>query len=299
MSVGGAAEMPIDFLIDATVAAGICILAANLGSFLNVVAYRVPRGLSVVRGGSRCPACAQPVRWRDNVPVVGWLLLGGRCRDCGAAIAARYPLVEAAAGIIGGIVAIELLSGGRTWPAGRFGGGRTGADVLLMGGEWSLLLVCAAHAAMLLVLLAWALFETDRTRVDGRGFLAVAAALVAVAVVSGGPTVAPGWPAAAQAAMGAGMGAMLAATTANLWLRQAMVFVGVVLGWQVLVGAGAMMAAVAGGRIALGWCLGRRPRLEPTCGDLLLATAVHVLAWPWIPAVGMTASGGQVFGLPG
>lgn len=291
--------MPIAFLIDATVAAGMCVLAANVGSFLNVVAYRVPRGLSVVSGGSRCPACARPVRWRDNVPVVGWLLLGGRCRDCGAAIAARYPLVEAAAGIIGGIVAEELLSGGRTWPAGRFGGGRTGADVLLMGGDWSLLLVCATHAATLLVLLAWTLFQTDRTRVGVRGFLAVAAALAAVAVVSGGPTVAPGWPAAAQAAVGAGMGAMLGATTASLWLRQAMLFVGVALGWQVLIGAGVIMAAVAAGRVALAWSRGRRPRLEPTCGDLLVATAVHLLAWAWIAAPGTTASGGQVFGLPG
>lgn len=65
-----------------------------IGSFLNVVVYRVPAGKSVVRPRSCCPVCAQPVRPRDNVPVVSWLLLRGRCRDCGTAISARYPLVE-------------------------------------------------------------------------------------------------------------------------------------------------------------------------------------------------------------
>ena len=276
--------MPIDFLFDATVATGLCLLAANIGSFLNVVAYRVPRGRSVVRGGSRCPACASPVRWHDNVPVVGWLALGGRCRDCGVAIAPRYPFVEAVAGSIGGIAAVELLSGGRTWPEGRFGMGRSGIDVVLMEGDWSLVIVCAVHAALLLVLLAWSLFEADRTRVPGRWFAAVASALATVAVAAGGPTVAPGWPAVVHAATGAGVGAVLGATAASPWLRQALMLVGEILGWQAAVAAGAIMAAAAVGRVALGWCRGRRPRLEPTCGDLLVATAVYVLAWRWLAA---------------
>jgi leader peptidase (prepilin peptidase)/N-methyltransferase len=65
-----------------------------IGSFLNVVVHRVPAGRSVVRPGSSCPACAAPVRPRDNVPVVSWLLLHGRCRDCATPISPRYPLVE-------------------------------------------------------------------------------------------------------------------------------------------------------------------------------------------------------------
>jgi prepilin signal peptidase PulO-like enzyme (type II secretory pathway) len=72
------------------------VLGGVLGSFINVVAYRVPRGISLVHPGSCCPACGHPIRWYDNVPMVGWLLLGGRCRDCHARISARYPLVEAA-----------------------------------------------------------------------------------------------------------------------------------------------------------------------------------------------------------
>jgi len=78
-----------------TLAAGLTI-----GSFLNVVAWRLPRGESLVAPGSHCPGCEAPVRPRDNVPVVSWLLLRGRCRDCNTGIAARYPLVEGATAIL-------------------------------------------------------------------------------------------------------------------------------------------------------------------------------------------------------
>jgi leader peptidase (prepilin peptidase)/N-methyltransferase len=65
-----------------------------VGSFLNVVIYRVPAKQSIVRPPSACPGCGQPIRPRDNIPVVSWLLLRGRCRGCGMPISARYPLVE-------------------------------------------------------------------------------------------------------------------------------------------------------------------------------------------------------------
>ena len=65
-----------------------------IGSFLNVVVWRVPRGESIVRPASHCPSCGHDIRSRDNVPVVSWLLLRGRCRDCSASISARYPAVE-------------------------------------------------------------------------------------------------------------------------------------------------------------------------------------------------------------
>ncbi len=66
-----------------------------VGSFLNVVVYRVPAGLSVVNPPSACPGCGHRVRARDNVPVLSWLLLRGRCRDCATPISIRYPAVEA------------------------------------------------------------------------------------------------------------------------------------------------------------------------------------------------------------
>jgi leader peptidase (prepilin peptidase)/N-methyltransferase len=75
------------------------------GSFLNVVIYRVPRGMSVVRPASHCPGCGKPVRAWDNVPVLSWLLLRGKARCCGVAISPRYPLVEA----IGGLLSLAIL----------------------------------------------------------------------------------------------------------------------------------------------------------------------------------------------
>src|SRR3954451_8151323 len=70
------------------------ISGALIGSFLNVVVYRLPLGQSLVKPRSRCPKCEEPVAPRDNVPVLSWLLLRGRCRHCGEAIPARYPAVE-------------------------------------------------------------------------------------------------------------------------------------------------------------------------------------------------------------
>ena len=71
-----------------------------IGSLLNVVAYRVVAGESLLTPGSRCPSCEHPVRRRDNVPIVSWLRLHGRCRDCGEPISRRYPLVEAGTALL-------------------------------------------------------------------------------------------------------------------------------------------------------------------------------------------------------
>jgi len=71
------------------------VMGAVVGSFLNVVAYRLPRHESLLRPRSRCPSCGTPVRPYDNVPILSYLLLRGRCRSCSTAISSRYPLVEA------------------------------------------------------------------------------------------------------------------------------------------------------------------------------------------------------------
>jgi leader peptidase (prepilin peptidase)/N-methyltransferase len=79
-----------------------------VGSFLNVVAYRLPRGESLARPRSRCPGCGTRLRAVDNIPVVSWLALRGRCHHCGAPISARYPLVElATAGLYAAVVASQ------------------------------------------------------------------------------------------------------------------------------------------------------------------------------------------------
>lgn len=72
------------------------VLGLLIGSFLNVVIWRVPRGESINSPSSHCPSCGHPIRAYDNIPVVSWLVLRGRCRDCGATISVRYPLVELA-----------------------------------------------------------------------------------------------------------------------------------------------------------------------------------------------------------
>ncbi len=76
------------------------LLGLILGSFLNVCIYRLPREMSVARPRSKCPSCDRPIAWFDNIPLVSFLLLRGRCRHCGVRIPVRYPLIEAATGFI-------------------------------------------------------------------------------------------------------------------------------------------------------------------------------------------------------
>lgn len=83
----------------------IFLVGLAIGSFLNVVAHRLPRGESLVTPPSRCPRCETPIRWYDNLPVLGWLLLRGRCRACGEPISWRYPAVELATGVLFALVA--------------------------------------------------------------------------------------------------------------------------------------------------------------------------------------------------
>lgn len=93
------------------------VFGAIIGSFLNVVIWRVPRGESLVRPGSACPKCGKEILARDNVPILSWLILRGRCRACNAPIAYRYPLVEA--GTAAAFAAIVLLfpHDPWSWPA--------------------------------------------------------------------------------------------------------------------------------------------------------------------------------------
>lgn len=79
---------------------GVFLAGLSIGSFLNVVIARVPEGLSIVRPASRCPRCEKPIAWYDNIPLLGWLLLRGRCRSCGLGISLRYPIVELLTGLL-------------------------------------------------------------------------------------------------------------------------------------------------------------------------------------------------------
>ncbi|MFJ5144692.1 prepilin peptidase [Curtobacterium sp. NPDC088465] len=81
-----------------------------IGSFLNVVIHRVPAGLSVVRPRSACPTCHTAIRSRDNVPVLSWVVLRGRCRHCRTAISARYPVVELVTGVLFAVVVVRAVT---------------------------------------------------------------------------------------------------------------------------------------------------------------------------------------------
>jgi leader peptidase (prepilin peptidase)/N-methyltransferase len=89
--------------------AGVCaVIGLLVGSFLNVAIWRVPRGESIVRPPSHCAACDVAISPRDNVPVLSWLLLRGRCRHCGSSISARYPLVELGTAAVFVILALRF-----------------------------------------------------------------------------------------------------------------------------------------------------------------------------------------------
>jgi len=96
-------------LLAALTAGGLGLL---IGSFLNVVVYRVPAGMSIASPPSACPGCHSPIKAYDNVPVLSWLALRGRCRSCRTAISARYPIVELATGLFFVVVAARI------WPLG-------------------------------------------------------------------------------------------------------------------------------------------------------------------------------------
>ncbi len=80
--------------MDLAIECALFVVGLAFGSFLNVCISRLPREESVITPRSHCPACGAPVHWHDNIPLLSWLLLGGRCRDCGGPISLRYPAVE-------------------------------------------------------------------------------------------------------------------------------------------------------------------------------------------------------------
>ena len=90
----------MDILIANATGVIVFALGASVGSFINVVVYRLPAGLSVLWPRSRCPRCLHQLGNGENVPVLGWLWLRGRCRHCSCKISVRYPVVEAVTGLL-------------------------------------------------------------------------------------------------------------------------------------------------------------------------------------------------------
>jgi leader peptidase (prepilin peptidase)/N-methyltransferase len=97
--------------------AALIVFGLIVGSFLNVVVARLPHGRSLWKPGSHCPSCQAPIRWRDNVPLLSWIFLRGRCQSCRAAISVRYPVIEATTALL--FVAFGHMQGG-LFPEGAF-----------------------------------------------------------------------------------------------------------------------------------------------------------------------------------
>ncbi len=308
-------------LVDLVVIFFLAVVGANLGSFLNVVAHRVPLGMSVVFGGSRCPACGQAIRSRDNLPVLGWLLLRGRCRDCLVPIPVRYPFVEAVAGVlIGAVASVELLSGGLTLPLGN---GVTqdrwwrGVDDLLFHPNGRLVGMCLLHGAGLVTLLAWALLEHDRQRLPVRWggvtfglLLGVAAAFPWLQPVPAWPTAHAMLPLPAWQVAGLGcligilagwlLGGLFAAVrAAGPFVGQGLALVGGLCGWQAVVTVSLLGLVVMLSRCGVQRLFPRRPatyadwRCRLLLADLVVALTLQLLSWRWLDQ-GMTALLGRL-----
>jgi prepilin signal peptidase PulO-like enzyme (type II secretory pathway) len=163
-------------VLDLVTAIWLGVVGACFGSFLNVVAYRMPRGMSVVWKPSHCPSCGHEIRPRDNVPILGWLLLRGRCRDCGAPISPRYAIVEAVMGATFFLLAyVELFTGASNVPGGPFTE-MTSAWHTVWNPNWIVLRIYIYHCTLLTLLMPMALIDQDRQRIPWR--LVLAAAIV-------------------------------------------------------------------------------------------------------------------------
>lgn len=163
-------------MLDLVTALWLGFIGACIGSFLNVVAYRMPLGLSVIWKPSHCPKCGHDIRPRDNLPVLGWLILRGRCRDCGEPISPRYAIVEAAMGAAFFVLAYaELFSGAANLPAAL--ADPAGALHSVVFPNWELIILYGYHATLLSLLMAMGLIDQDRQRIPRR-FLFFAAAVV-------------------------------------------------------------------------------------------------------------------------
>jgi leader peptidase (prepilin peptidase)/N-methyltransferase len=291
--------------LSAFAAVWVFALGANLGSFLNVVVYRLPRGMPLALSVSRCPKCANPIAVRDNIPIISWLRLRGRCRACGQGISPRYPLVEAA---VGGLLVllfyVELHSGGANLPTRTPTG--SGLVWLLTLPAWDLIALTCIHFALLYVLLGIALMQADRRAVPWK--LTIFAACVGVA---GAPVmVVPlttHWPAIladstllqdfATCVMGLAAGVAwgvlhlglrrasnLAPSSRRVQVRRAVLvalaLVGMYLGWQAVTVVAVAAAGLRGIAVMLSPIWPPVVRV-PSSAYVAVATLAQLVSWRW------------------
>jgi leader peptidase (prepilin peptidase)/N-methyltransferase len=231
------------------IAAWFLFLGGSVGSFLNVVVYRLPAGMSISWPGSHCPRCKHAIRAYDNIPVLAWLWLRGRCRDCRQPISVRYPLVEAVtAGIFLGLLLVEVFHGGHNLPF-RIPVGPAGPQPHLLS---QALGICLFHLGLLSTLIAAGLIRWDGKRPTRWLFVPLVWVGLAAAPIwpwlhplpAGPEFVDSPWGGVVDSLLGLGTGLFLG--QAAQWLGQRLalvgkargqvlgeaVVIGVVLGWQ-------------------------------------------------------------------
>ncbi len=243
--------------VNLAVALWLFALGGAVGSFLNVVVYRLPAGMSVIRPGSHCPRCKRSIRWHDNVPIVGWFVLGGRCRDCQAAISARYPAIEAFTALVFlGLGSLELLTHAMNLPVRPVVMSDSLVYPPLGFGELSGIL--AYHLLLVSTLLCGALIAYDGHRLPWQ--LWIPALLVGGIAPTVWPHLRPvpayvgfdgWWVGLADGFAGMAVGLLLGRLAAMLWpshdrLGLVAMFgvVGLFLGWQAATAIAVICAAI-------------------------------------------------------
>lgn len=163
--------LPMNFLLrfcEATTGILFFVLGCCVGSYLNVVIYRVPLKISVITKASHCPNCSTKILSRDNLPLVGWLKLRGCCRNCRVPVSARYPLLELTIGLLFLLLYfVELISGGTNLPV-RPPNWYAGVVWILFYTKWDLVGLYAFHVLVLCALFCWTMIQRDGHRVPAR-----------------------------------------------------------------------------------------------------------------------------------
>jgi len=227
------------------------VLGLAVGSFLNVVIHRVPAGVSVVSPASACPTCESPIRARDNVPVLSWLVLRGRCRDCSAPISARYPLVELGTAVLVALAALvaapSLMSA-------------TSIPETIAASAWFLALAWFAAAGI-----ALAAIDLDTHRLPNAIVYPTILMSLGTALIAAGVTLDPGLAVRALGgalALSAGYLALTLAWKGGMGLGDVKlaVAIGALLGWVGwgALAIGAFAAFLVGGVVAIALMIARR-----------------------------------------
>jgi leader peptidase (prepilin peptidase) / N-methyltransferase len=269
------------------------VVGAAIGSFLNVVAYRMPNAISLIAPPSHCPACKHRIRWFDNIPIVSWLVLRGRCRDCRVAISARYPLVEAAtACMFALLLAAEFTFKGINLPGREI---YDSGNSSLSARNAELYGILLYHLLLLCTLLAAALIEIDHNQPPLRLFAPALAIGVIAPLIWPELRPATSWPGLADwlsraldctAGLAAGgiMGYItwrMQGTKSPGGMAWGLLCVGVFLGWQAVCGVAFVISLLALLAAAVGKI---RKRAEPLPFSLWLYTVAFgwILAWSQI-----------------